>query len=157
MVAGALGVGIGFGLQEVVNNFVCGLILLFERPVNAGDIVEVNGLQAEVRRIGIRASTIRTNQGADLVVPNSQFITATVTNWTLSDQMRRLDLPVVVNCKADPEKTINLLLRPPVTIPAFCKTPLPSVFLRDTGTTRSVSIFGDGRIRRTGPQSEANS
>jgi potassium efflux system protein len=109
VLAGALGVGIGFGLQEVVNNFVCGLILLFERPVHAGDIVEVGGLQGEVQRIGIRGSTIRTYQGADLVVPNSQFITATVTNWTLNDPLRRIDLPVVVNCTVAPEKVIDLL------------------------------------------------
>jgi len=139
VLAGALGVGIGFGLQEVVNNFVCGLILLFERPVNAGDIVEVNGLQAEVRRIGIRASTIRTYQGADLVVPNSQFITATVTNWTLSDQMRRLDLPVVVNCKADPEKTINLLLSTARAIPRILQDPAPECLFTGYGDN-SVSF-----------------
>lgn len=109
VLAGAFGVGIGFGLQDVVNNFVCGLILLFERPVHAGDIVEVGGLQGEVRRIGIRASTIHTYQGADIVVPNSQFITATVTNWTLSDQLRRIDLPVGVNYGAEPRKVIELL------------------------------------------------
>ncbi|HSO60809.1 MAG TPA: mechanosensitive ion channel domain-containing protein, partial [Desulfobacterales bacterium] len=79
VLAGAFGVGIGFGLQEVVNNFVCGLILLFERPVHVGDIVEVGDLQGEVRKIGIRASTVRTYQGADIIVPNSQFITANVT------------------------------------------------------------------------------
>jgi small-conductance mechanosensitive channel len=109
VLAGAFGVGIGFGLQDVVNNFVCGLILLFERPVHAGDIVEVGGLQGEVRRIGIRASTIHTYQGADIVVPNSQFITATVTNWTLSDQLRRIDLPVGVNYGAAPRMVIELL------------------------------------------------
>ncbi len=109
VLAGAFGVGIGFGLQDVVNNFVCGLILLFERPVTVGDIVEVGGLQGEVRRIGIRASTVRTYQGADIIVPNSQFITANVTNWTLSDQLRRIDLPVGVNYGAAPQKVIELL------------------------------------------------
>ncbi len=109
VLAGAFGVGIGFGLQDVVNNFVCGLILLFERPVTVGDIVEVGGLQGEVRRIGIRASTMRTVQGADIIVPNSQFITANVTNWTLSDQLRRIELPVGVNYGAAPQKVIELL------------------------------------------------
>jgi len=109
VLAGAFGVGIGFGLQDVVNNFVCGLILLFERPVTVGDIVEVGGLQGEVRRIGIRASTVRTYQGADIIVPNSQFITANVTNWTLSDQLRRIELPVGVNYGAAPQKVIALL------------------------------------------------
>ena len=109
VLAGAFGVGIGFGLQDVVNNFVCGLILLFERPVTVGDIVEVGGLQGEVRRIGIRASTMRTVQGADIIVPNSQFITANVTNWTHSDQLRRIELPVGVNFGAAPQKVIELL------------------------------------------------
>jgi len=109
VLAGAFGVGIGFGLQDVVNNFVCGLILLFERPVHVSDIVEVGGLQGEVRRIGIRASTVRTYQGADIIVPNSQFITANVTNWTLSDQLRRIDLPVGVNYGAAPQQVIKLL------------------------------------------------
>jgi small-conductance mechanosensitive channel len=109
VLAGAFGVGIGFGLQDVVNNFVCGLILRFERPVHVGDVVEVGGLQGEVRKIGIRASTVRTYQGADIIVPNSQFITANVTNWTLSDRTRRIDLPVGVNCGAAPQKVIELL------------------------------------------------
>jgi potassium-dependent mechanosensitive channel len=109
VLAGAFGVGIGFGLQDVVNNFVCGLILLFERPVHVGDIVEVGDLQGEVRKIGIRASTVRTYRGADIVVPNSQFITANVTNWTLSDQMRRIDLPVGVNYASAPKRVIEVL------------------------------------------------
>jgi potassium efflux system protein len=109
VLAGAFGVGIGFGLQDVVNNFVCGLILLFERPVHVGDTIEAGGLQGEVRRIGIRASTVRTYQGADIIVPNSQFITANVTNWTLSDQLRRIDLPVGVNYGAAPQQVIKLL------------------------------------------------
>jgi len=106
---GALGVGIGFGLQDVVNNFVCGMILLFERPIHVGDMIEIGNLLGEVRQIGIRASTVRTRQGADIVVPNSQFITANVTNWTLSDQLRRIDLPVGVNYGAQPKKVIEVL------------------------------------------------
>jgi potassium efflux system protein len=109
VLAGAFGVGIGFGLQEVVNNFVCGLILLFERPVHVGDIVEVGDLQGEVRKIGIRASTVRTYRGSDIIVPNSQFITTNVTNWTLSDQLRRIDLPVGVNYAAAPKRVIEVL------------------------------------------------
>jgi len=103
------GGGIGFGLQNVVNNFVCGLILLFERPVHVGDIVEVGDTVGEVRHIGIRASTVRTTQGADIIVPNAQFITASVTNWTFSDQLRRIDLPVGVNYGAAPQAVIELL------------------------------------------------
>ena len=109
VLAGALGVGIGFGLQSIVNNFVSGLILLFERPVHVGDIVEVGNLQGTVRRIGIRASVIHTGAGADIIVPNSQLVTDRVTNWTLSDRLRRVDLAVGVNYGADPKKVIELL------------------------------------------------
>ena len=109
VLAGAFGVGIGFGLQSVVNNFVSGLILLFERPIHVGDTVQVGSLQGRVRRIGIRASVVRTAQGAEIIVPNAQLITEQVTNWTLSDQLRRLDLPVGVNYGAEPKKVIELL------------------------------------------------
>lgn len=139
VLAGALGVGIGFGLQEVVNNFVCGLILLFERPVHAGDIVEVGGLQGEVQRIGIRGSTIRTYQGADLVVPNSQFITATVSNWTLNDPLRRIDLPVVVNCAVAPEKVIDLLESTARANPRILREPAPECLFAGYGEN-SVSF-----------------
>jgi small-conductance mechanosensitive channel len=75
-----------------VNNFVSGLILLFERPIHVGDTVEVGDLQGTVRRIGIRASVVHTLAGADIIVPNSQLVTDKVTNWTLSDRLRRVDL-----------------------------------------------------------------
>jgi small-conductance mechanosensitive channel len=109
VLASALGVGIGFGLQNVVNNFISGLILLVERPVHVGDTVEVGELLGQVRRIGIRASTVHTRQGADIIVPNSQFISERVTNWTLSDQMRRIDLPVGVSYGAVPRDVIKVL------------------------------------------------
>jgi small-conductance mechanosensitive channel len=109
ILAGALGVGIGFGLQSVVNNFVSGLILLFERPIHVGDTIQVGDLLGDVRRIGIRASTVHTKQGADIIVPNAQLITERVTNWTLSDRLRRIDLPVGLNYGADPRKAIELL------------------------------------------------
>lgn len=109
ILAGAFGVGIGFGLQSIVNNFVSGLILLFERPIHVGDTVEVGNLQGTVRRIGIRASVVHTFQGADIIVPNSQLVTEKVTNWTLSDQLRRLDLPVGINYGAAPKKVMELL------------------------------------------------
>jgi potassium-dependent mechanosensitive channel len=106
---GAFGVGIGFGLQSVVNNFVSGLILLFERPIHVGDTVQVGNFQGRVRRIGIRASVVRTAQGAEIIVPNAQLITQDVTNWTLSDRLRRVDLPVGVIAGAAPKKVIDLI------------------------------------------------
>jgi small-conductance mechanosensitive channel len=109
VLAGAFGVGIGFGLQSIVNNFVSGLILLFERPIHVGDTVDVGNLQGTVRRIGIRASVIHTGAGADIIIPNSHLVTDRVTNWTLSDRLRRVDLPIGVNYGADPKKVIELL------------------------------------------------
>jgi len=109
VLASAFGVGIGFGLQSVVNNFVSGLILLVERPVHVGDTVEVGELLGKVGKIGIRASTVHTRQGADIIVPNSQLISERVTNWTLSDQMRRIDLSVGVSYDAVPANVIKVL------------------------------------------------
>jgi potassium efflux system protein len=109
VLAGAFGVGIGFGLQSIVNNFVSGLILLFERPIHVGDIVEIGDLQGEVKRIGIRSSVVRTWVGSDIIVPNSQLVSEQVTNWTLSDQLRRIDLPVGINYGAEPKKVIEVM------------------------------------------------
>jgi small-conductance mechanosensitive channel len=109
IIAGALSVGIGFGLQNVVNNFVSGLILAFERPVQIGDTIEVGKNTGEVRRIGVRSSTIRTAQGAEVIVPNGNLIASEVVNWTLSDRDRRLELKVGVAYGSDPAKVIELL------------------------------------------------
>lgn len=125
VLAGALGVGIGFGLQSVVNNFVSGLILLFERPIHVGDNIEVGEQQGEVRRIGIRASTIRTRQGAEIIIPNAQLVTDKVTNWTLSDQLRRIELPVGVNYGAPPNEVIRVLERVARAHPRVMRVPPP--------------------------------
>jgi len=133
VLAGAFGVGVGFGLQDVVKNFVCGLILLFERPVHVGDVIEVGDLQGEVRRIGIRASSVHTFRGADIIVPNAQFITANVTNWTLSDQMRRIDLPVGVNYGAAPQQVIEVLEAAARTNPRILQSPPPRALFTGYG------------------------
>jgi len=109
IIAGALSVGVGFGLQNVVNNFVSGLILAFERPVQIGDVIEVGKNSGEVRRIGLRSSTIRTGQGAEVIVPNAQLITSEVVNWTFTDRERRLELKVGVAYGNDPAGVIDLL------------------------------------------------
>ena len=125
VLAGAFGVGIGFGLQSIVNNFVSGLILLFERPLQVGDSVQFGNHQGRVRRIGIRASTMQTDQGAEMIVPNANLITQEVTNWTLTDQLRRLDLPVGVNYGAAPNKVIELLECVARAHPKVLKQPAP--------------------------------
>jgi len=128
VLAGAFGVGIGFGLQSIVNNFVSGLILLFERPIHVGDTVQVGDLLGEVRRIGIRSSIVHTWQGADIIVPNAQLISEQVTNWTLSDQLRRIDLPVGVNYGAEPKKMIELMEAVAKAHPSVLKHPPPQGF-----------------------------
>src|SRR4030095_5610792 len=105
----AFGLGLGFGLQQIMNNFVSGLILLFERPVQVGDSIQLGDLGGDVLRIGIRSSTLRTPQGAEVIVPNSKMIEDKVTNWTLSDRRRRIELDVGVTGDTDPERILALL------------------------------------------------
>ncbi len=133
VLTGAFGVGIGFGLQSVVNNFVSGLLLLFERPIHVGDIIEVGDVLGKVQSIGIRASTVYTLQGADIIVPNSQLVTDKVTNWTLSDQMRRIDLPVGVNYGAKPTAVITVLEKVASANPSIVQDPKPRGLLMGYG------------------------
>jgi small-conductance mechanosensitive channel len=126
VVAGALGVGIGFGLQNIVNNFVSGLILLFERPVQVGDTVQIGEVLGEVRRIGIRASTVRTFEGAEVILPNSELISQAVTNWTLSDRLRRIDVNVGVAYGTDPEVVLKLLADVALGREKILETPTPA-------------------------------
>ena len=109
ILAGALGVGVGIGLQSVVANFVAGLILLLERRIRVGDAIETGDLQGEVREIGFRASTIRTGVGAEVIVPNGRLTSERVTNWTLTDRKRRVDLQVAVAYASDPERVLAVL------------------------------------------------
>jgi len=110
LIVGALGVGIGFGLQNVVNNFVSGLILLFERPIRVGDKVQVGELSGTVKKIGMRASVVATWEGAEVIVPNANLISSEVINWTLSDNRRRMEIPIGVAYGTDPAQVIELLV-----------------------------------------------
>ncbi len=109
LVAGALGVGIGFGLQTVVNNFVSGIILLFERPIQIGDIITLGDVNGQVRRIGFRSSTIATYDGAEVVIPNGFLVSERVVNWTLSNYQRRIEVKVGVAYGNDPTAVIAVL------------------------------------------------
>jgi potassium efflux system protein len=133
VLAGAFGVGIGFGLQSVVNNFVSGLILLFEQPIHVDDTIEVGDLLGKIRRIGIRASTVRTWQGADIIVPNAQLVTENVTNWTLSDQLRRIDLPVGVSYSAAPQEVIKIMEATALANPRVLRYPAPQALMMGYG------------------------
>jgi small-conductance mechanosensitive channel len=110
IIAGALGVGIGFGLQGIVNNFVSGLILLFERPVKVGDYIQLGELWAEIKKIGLRATVVETFDKSEIVVPNSDLVSYQVTNWTLSNRMARLIIPVGVEYGSDVPLVIETLM-----------------------------------------------
>jgi potassium efflux system protein len=105
----ALGVGIGFGLQEIVANFISGLIILFERPVRVGDVVTIGDTDGVVTRIQIRATTVRNWDRKELLVPNKELITGRVINWTLSDQVNRIVIPVGIEYGSDTRKALRLL------------------------------------------------
>ncbi len=132
---GALGVGIGFGLQNVVNNFVSGVILLFERPVRVGDRVQLDDLFGTVTTIGIRASKVRTFEGSDVIVPNGDFISARVTNWTLSDRKRRIILPVRAAYGTKPRRVLEILLQVARAHTEVLEDPAPESLLRSFGTS----------------------
>jgi potassium efflux system protein len=132
---GTLGVGIGFGLQDVVNNFVSGLILLYERPVQVGDVIEVGDVMGTVRRIGIRSSTVATDQGSEVVVPNSHLISNEVTNWTLSDKRRRTDIDIAVAEATSPERVRELLLQVALAHPEVLKAPEPLALFAGFGNS----------------------
>jgi small-conductance mechanosensitive channel len=135
IVVGALGIGIGLGLQNVVNNFVSGLILMFERPIQPGDVVEVGGTSGKVREIGMRATTLSTFEGADVVVPNGVLLNEKLINWTLSDMDRRIDVNVGVAYGTDPRKVLELLLEVTRSTPGIATEPEPTVLFVGFGTS----------------------
>jgi small-conductance mechanosensitive channel len=121
----AFGVGLGFGLQQIVKDFVSGLILLFERPIQIGDTVQLTDLVGEVERIGARASRLRTSEGAEVIVANSQLIDARLTNWTLSDRTRRVDVEVAVARPAASERVLAAMLEVARADPRVRSDPAP--------------------------------
>jgi len=129
LVFGALGVGIGFGLQDVVRNFVAGLILMFERPLQRGDTVEVAGVLGQVREIGLRATIVTTFDGADVVVPNGMLLADKLMNWTLNGTRRRFDLNISTHYSADPQRTMDLLVEIARSCSHVAATPAPACIM----------------------------
>lgn len=157
IVAGALSLGIGFGLQAIFNNFVSGIILLVERPVKVGDWIVVNGQEGFVRRINVRATEIETFDRSSLIIPNSELITGTVMNWTHRNAIGRLVVFVRASYKADPEEVIAILRRVAEGSSSLLRDPAPTVVFEDFGENAmmfSLRAFVPDVILRLSVQTE---
>jgi small-conductance mechanosensitive channel len=133
ILAGAFTVGVGFGLQNIFNNFVSGLILLFERPVQVGDVIQIGDTAGAVERIGMRASIVRTPGGSEIIVPNSKLISDQLVNWTFSDRQRGIDVPVSVVLGSDPQRVIEVLESVGKGHPKLVDRPPPKALLNRLG------------------------
>jgi small-conductance mechanosensitive channel len=144
LLVSALGVGIGFGLQTIINNFFCGLILLFERPLRVGDTIELGGRWAKIAKIGLRSTTVRTLDQADVIVPNADLITHQVTNWTLTDRHARSTIAVKGVAGSDVAVVMQTLKECALAQPGVMKNPEPQVFFRnfDGGTLDFDMLIG---------------
>lgn len=144
VIGGALAVGIGLGSQNIVNNFISGLIVILEQPIRAGDIVEVEGLTGEVERIGARATRIKSIDNTQIVVPNSSFLEKNILNWTLSDSVVRRRVNVGVIYGSPTRQVEKLLLQSVTEHKMVLKSPNPIVFFKEFGNNSldfSVSFW----------------
>lgn len=133
VIAGALGVGLGFGLQNIVANFVSGLILLAERPISIGDRIEVAGVAGQVKKISLRSTTVITNDNIAIIVPNSDLTTKPITNWSHGDPKVQFRIPLGVAYGTDMEKFTRVLLGVARANPHVLATPEPTVFFEGFG------------------------
>ncbi|HCY85578.1 MAG TPA: potassium transporter KefA [Desulfobacteraceae bacterium] len=135
---GALGIGLGFGLQNIFNNFISGIILLFERPIQVGDDVEINGTWAQVKKINVRSTVVQTYDNASLIIPNADFISSQVTNWSFKDKRLRRNIEVGVAYGSDIERVKDTLLEIAETTPKVLKRPAPDIWFRDFGDSALI-------------------
>jgi small-conductance mechanosensitive channel len=133
ILAGAFSVGVGFGLQNIFNNFVSGLILLFERPINIGDVVQIDDASGVVERIGVRASIIRMTNGSEIIMPNGKLISERLINWTLSSRQHGIELPITVAQGTDPGRVIELLEKTAAAHPLVTGDPAPQALVVKLG------------------------
>ncbi|MDH5366407.1 MAG: mechanosensitive ion channel [Cyclobacteriaceae bacterium] len=138
VVAGALGVGIGFGLQNITNNFISGIIILFERPIKEGDWIEIGDTTGAVTHISGRSTTVLTNDNISVIVPNSEFINAKVINWSHNDRIVRFNIPIGVSYNEDPEQIKNLLLNVADQHEGILNNPPPVVLFSDFGDSSLI-------------------
>lgn len=141
VVLAALGVGLGFGLQEIVANFVSGIILLLERPIRVGDLVSVSGMTGQVEQINIRATTINNFDNHSLVIPNRAFITGNLVNWTLKDKVVRGEIQIQAAYGTDPDKVADLLLTIARDDADVLRNPVPSAYMESFGDSALNFIF----------------
>jgi small-conductance mechanosensitive channel len=133
VVGGAVGIGVALGLQAIANNFISGLVLLIERPIKVGDRVEVGDVNGDVVRIAGRSTWVRTNDNVVIIVPNSEFVTGRVTNWTANDRSIRFALPVGVSYESNPDEVRRVLLDVAAKHPDVLVDPKPDVLFKGFG------------------------
>ncbi|MBD0399882.1 mechanosensitive ion channel family protein [Flammeovirga sp. EKP202] len=129
----SLGVGIGFGLQTIADNFLSGIIILFEQPIKVGDMVEVGDVRGRIVEISSRSSTIRTNDNITVIVPNSHFISNNVVNWSYNEKSVRLRIPIGVSYKEDPERIRKIALEEAHKIEGILQFPTPDLIFTEWG------------------------
>ena len=135
---GALGVGLGFGLQAIFNNFVSGIILLFERPIQVGDVIEIDGIWGVVTRINVRSTVVQTYDNASLIIPNANFISSRLTNWSFKDQRLRKHIDVGVSYSSDVKRVEKVLLEIAANTKGVLTYPAPDVHFMDFGDSALV-------------------
>lgn len=140
ILVGALGVGIGFGLQNITNNFISGLIILFEQPIKVGDRIEVGDIAGDVLKISARSTTVLTNDNISVIIPNSKFIDDQVINWSHNERRIRFNFPVGVSYKEKPEKVKQILIEVASKHPGILKEPKPDVLFDEFGDS-SLNFF----------------
>lgn len=133
--AGALGVGIGFGLQNITDNFISGLIIIFERPIKVGDRIQLDDLYGDVINISSRTTTIHTNDNISVIVPNSEFVSSRVINWSHNDRRVRFQFPVGVSYRENPDKVKAVLLGVMQDNPGVLNYPEPDVWFDQFGSS----------------------
>ncbi|WP_340153016.1 mechanosensitive ion channel domain-containing protein [uncultured Marivirga sp.] len=153
LLAGALGVGIGFGLQNVTNNFISGIIILFERPIKVGDRIEVGDINGDVHSISMRSTTVITNDNISVIVPNSEFINSQVINWSHNDRRVRFKFPVGVSYNEDPEKVRAVVLEVANNHPGVLTEPAPDLWFEGYGDSSldfNLTVWTSSFIQRPG-------
>lgn len=148
LIAGALGVGLGFGLQSIFNNFISGIIILFESHLKVGDVIEFgSGVKGEIREINVRSTIISTGNGSDIIIPNSEIITEKVTNWTMRDSFRKIEIPFSIAKNEDKDITIKVIKEAALkntntlSLPGYSEPSVNIIGFADNGLDMELSVW----------------